>query len=718
MANKFKYNKTGAETDSIFKGNWAIDTTAPNSGGGPSSTTGLYNGAPIPSGGYTIYSPGSVYTATTDDDLLGKVRDLGGDWSSVSAALTWASTDPDTIILNKAFDNKITQGLVLNLDASNISSFVDSQPTVNYVNNTPSQGGWGGGYDVIDSSRKTFRFNINNFNGVAGSGQGWRSFTWNLNAYSGQAVTISATIEVPLTSPGTFAWVMMGQTNTHTDNGSGAGTYLGYSTAGERIYKSTTTKERITWSGTLGSTGTASQPSGHVGFTVWYNGGTSGVNSYITVSDVQIELHASATPFVDGTRLQNINWHDLSGNGNAISINSPTFSDNSFLFDQTNEYFSLANNALNNVTGNVTLMGVCKQGNTGYPHQTLLCTDINYRNGLKLMSRYHGPVSAWIGNSDGTDSYVLSSGVDITNDGRYHHIATTRDTSSGMLKIYVDGVLKNSVATYTGDTYMSNIAAVGVDYHSSGYYYIGNISSTDAYNIALSDTELLQNYYQAPIITTNLDYMWDAGNLVSFDPTTINVFNLSDGGSGNVSNGTLVNGVNFNKNNGGVWDFDGSDDYISIPTYTFGNGNWVLNMWVNVNNFSKAYFMSNISGGPVANVFDAYGSQIVYRNYDGAWQNHSGNTTLSTGEWYMLTWVNYAGATNQDGTMQMYVNGISDSGVFNSYTTNGGPCNIIAGYYGSTRFDGKIGNVLVYNKALTPSEVLQNFNAQRNRFGI
>ena len=123
MANKFKYNKTGTETDSIFKGKWAIDTTAPNSGGGPSATTGLYNGAEIPSGGYTIYSPGSVYTATTDEDLIGKVRDLGGDWSSVSAALTWASTDPDIIILNKTFDNIITDGLVLNLDSSDISSY-------------------------------------------------------------------------------------------------------------------------------------------------------------------------------------------------------------------------------------------------------------------------------------------------------------------------------------------------------------------------------------------------------------------------------------------------------------------------------------------------------------------------------------------------------------------------------------------------------------------
>ena len=90
MANKFKYNKTGNETNSIFKGNWAIDTTEPNSGGGPSNETGLYHGASIPNNGYTVYSSNGVFTANTDAELLGKVRNLGGDWGSIPAALSWA----------------------------------------------------------------------------------------------------------------------------------------------------------------------------------------------------------------------------------------------------------------------------------------------------------------------------------------------------------------------------------------------------------------------------------------------------------------------------------------------------------------------------------------------------------------------------------------------------------------------------------------------------
>jgi hypothetical protein len=83
----------------------------------------------------------------------------------------------------------------------------------------------------------------------------------------------------------------------------------------------------------------------------------------------------------------------------------------------------------------------------------------------------------------------------------------------------------------------------------------------------------------------------------------------------------------------------------------------------------------------------------------------------------MLTWVNYAGASESLGTMQMFVNGISDSSTFNSYTTNGGPCNAIGRNWFSY-FSGEIGNVQFYNKSLTPSEVAQNYNAYKSRFGL
>jgi len=222
----------------------------------------------------------------------------------------------------------------VNDNTFNYSKYL-GEPTVNYSTDSPSQGGWTGASTVLDSSSKKFRFNVSNFS--ANPGQGWRSFTWDLRAYTGQSVTISATVEVPDLSPGTFAWVMMGQVNTHT-NTSGAGGYMGYSAASERYYKSTTTKEHIYWSGTIGNTGTANSPSGHIGFTIWYNNGVPGVNSFIDVSNVQIERNAHETPFVNGSRTNTNSLIDLKGN-TGIDVSNLSFdSTGQPIFDGTDDY--------------------------------------------------------------------------------------------------------------------------------------------------------------------------------------------------------------------------------------------------------------------------------------------------------------------------------------------------------------------------------------------
>jgi len=66
--------------------------------------------------------------------------------------------------------------------------------------------------------------------------------------------------------------------------------------------------------------------------------------------------------------------------------------------------------------------------------------------------------------------------------------------------------------------------------------------------------------------------------------------------------------------------------------------------------------------------------------------------------------------------MKMYVNGVADSDVFNSYTTNGGPCNVIGKRWGGTSFNGKISQVSINTKSLSDPEVLQNYNATKSRF--
>lgn len=158
------------------------------------------------------------------------------------------------------------------------------------------------------------------------------------------------------------------------------------------------------------------------------------------------------------------------------------------------------------------------------------------------------------------------------------------------------------------------------------------------------------------------------------------------------------------------FEFDGTDDYIGIDTITFGNGNWTLEAVVYAE--SNGYnIMSNTSGGPVTNAFGFYGNKIYYQNYDGAWQSNFGNTTLSLNTYYHFVWVN---SNNQ---MKMYVNGVEDSDWFNSYTTNGGPCNAI-GRNWTSFFNGRLPLMKHYTNSLTNKEIEDKFNAVKGRFNI
>ena len=62
----------------------------------------------------------------------------------------------------------------------------------------------------------------------------------------------------------------------------------------------------------------------------------------------------------------------------------------------------------------------------------------------------------------------------------------------------------------------------------------------------------------------------------------------------------------------------------------------------------------------------------------------------------------------------MYVNGISDSSVFNSLTSNGGPVDAVGGTQGTPggTFNGNIVSVQWnIDTAFTDAQVLQNYNA-------
>jgi hypothetical protein len=190
--------------------------------------------------------------------------------------------------------------------------------------------------------------------------------------------------------------------------------------------------------------------------------------------------------------------------------------------------------------------------------------------------------------------------------------------------------------------------------------------------------------------------------------------------SGRANHGELVNGVRESSDNLGALVFDGTDDRVIIPTISLGNGNlpWTCTAWVktstSVNSLGTGSVLSNSSGGPVYSMMGVNNGKIVYWTYqNSAWAQKLGiGKTINDNNWHFLSWVNYSNYT-----MDMYVDGSLDSNVANSTSGNNNPINIIGASWAAA-FSANIAQVQIYNRALTASEIRQNFNANRARFGV
>lgn len=370
-------------------------------------------------------------------------------------------------------------------DNNTSTIFYPGEPTTNYADDTvDAQGGWGGSYSLIDSATKKFRFNINNFNGSAGSGQGWRTFVWDMRAHTGSAVTISATIEIPDDSPGDFAWVMMGQANSGS-NGTSAANYLGYSATSERYYKTTKNTERITWSGTIGNTGTANQPNGYIGFTVWYNGGTSGTNSYIDVSNIQIEKISHATPFVNGSRSNTASLIDLKQTRD-INVSNMSFEGTGQPdFDGTDDFIAITDLLASQSIGVNTKLTI-----------SLWLNPDSHTSAMAFSTGQSGNDRIYFWTQNGLNTWRVNAYTSTTGHGSLPSIGNWFNTVlviNGLdITVYLNGV-EDYTGTYTTFT-TQNYATFGRHGATSSYYYNGNIAVARIYEKALSATEVLKDF--------------------------------------------------------------------------------------------------------------------------------------------------------------------------------------------------------------------------------
>ena len=233
------------------------------------------------------------------------------------------------------------------------------------------------------------------------------------------------------------------------------------------------------------------------------------------------------------------------------------------------------------------------------------------------------------------------------------------------------------------------------------------------------------------IITNGLVLCLDAANPNSIVSGSTVWNDLSK----SANKGTLTNGPIYNSANGGSLLFDGNDDFVTLGNVlNFGLNSCTLNVWLKINSTwasgSLVLFSKALAGAQnYRYAFAVTQTLQLYAFVQGNGGTDITPTTVSTlniGQWYMCTMV-----INRASNIQLYINGVlqtlsGDATIsqwnnldfqsinplrIGSYT-GGDNVSVVA------PFKGNIAHTLMYFKGLSATEVLQNYNVTKSRFGL
>jgi len=218
------------------------------------------------------------------------------------------------------------------------------------------------------------------------------------------------------------------------------------------------------------------------------------------------------------------------------------------------------------------------------------------------------------------------------------------------------------------------------------------------------------------IVSSGLVLHLDSGRTASYSGTGNTWNDLSTSSN----NGTLVNGVGYSSSNGGSLVFDGVNDRItSFSSQLLATGSRTVNVWFKTNtNTVRQGLCGTRAGGGLSTgwVFCINRSGNGYLTYF----NTGGGVLQTNASIVANTWYNAVVTHSSTGEAKIYLNGsllgTSNIGLTNQSNFNG----VIGDEDGDfgTPFKGNISMVNIYNKVLTDTEILQNFNQTRTRFGL
>jgi hypothetical protein len=312
------------------------------------------------------------------------------------------------------------------------------------------------------------------------------------------------------------------------------------------------------------------------------------------------------------------------------------------------------------------------------------------------------------------DTNSRSSGYDISSlVGVWAQYSVVGDNSSQTFYIN-DYQVGSSIPYGSGGTLHDGL---GNNLGSSQPF--GHVGNMMLYNKKLTQEQIKQNYnalkhvYTPGFVTNDLLLMLDANETSSYPGSGTIWYDIA----GSSQNMTLVNSPTFVSGTVSYFDFNGTTQFatgtgVTVPTTAYTKSVW---FWVDTyvaNNIVSGF---NNVGGHFLYMGNSTKILVGHHNQGVAFDTYQSISSISLNTWYNVT-VTF----NTTSGFKIYINGQLDSS-HNMILAHLGSGTTNLGAYsnsGDNFMNGRISKVYTYGRALTESEVEQNFFYDREKFGI
>jgi len=427
----------------------------------------------------------------------------------------------------------------------------------------------------------------------------------------------------------------------------------------------------------------------------------------------------------------NGNANDESGNGNDGVVNGSTLTEDRFgnaesayAFDGLGNYIRVLNNPNINVTGsNISLLYWIRYQNINDGQiKGLSKGGYDIGSGYELVLDFRpssgGPNLAFNGGG-GTPAGCNFSSF------QNSWTCVVAVMNNGIASIYINGVQQSIWSSGSVSSFNSNSNDLYFGTRTPGNNYQGflqgELDDIAIYNRALTPSEITQLYTAAeePVETCaplapNLQ-----NGLVGYWPFCGNANDESGNGNNGVVNGATLAEDRFGNANA-AYAFDGENSIISTELSEVISTQWTISLWFTKDNL-ETFINENLIGiglddnsfgspaialngqGPSQCFILTSNTEIIYI-FDGS--NECDNTSLgnnfSRNQWYNLSLI------KQDSSVYLFENGVlsleTSSLNFTDFS------HLFFGsrhLFNSQFFNGKLDDIAIWNRALTPEEITQ-----------